>query len=191
MLSDEHKVKSIAWPQKNWPSKFSSHAANGASSANLPMAKYRIETLDASSPVLLDACTTLLVNAFAKPERYSAQRLNEELRGESGLFYRQFFVAVAEGEIIGVGGVKAADWASHTHLLYLSAVAPEHRGQGIGRALLKARIEWLEKHFAFGRILVSSAKAKRFHEFGFSDFRKGVVEGRHLMMRHFERAKKG
>lgn len=149
------------------------------------MAKYRIDTLDATSPLLLEACVTLLVNAFAKPERYSAQRLHEELRGDSSVFYRQFFVAVSNGDIIGVGGIKAADWASHTHLLYLSAVAPEHRGQGIGRALLKARIEWVEKHFAAGRILVSSAKTKRFHEFGFVDIRKSIVEGRHLMLRRF------
>ena len=149
------------------------------------MAKYRIDTLDASSPLLLEACVTLLVNAFAKPERYSAQRLQEELRGDSSVFYRKFFVAVSNGDIIGVGGIKAADWASHTHLLYLSAVATEHRGQGIGRALLKARIEWVEKHFATGRILVSSAKAKRFHELGFVDIRKSVVEGRHLMLRRF------
>ena len=149
------------------------------------MAKYRIDTLDASSPLLLEACVTLLVNAFAKPERYSAQRLYEELRGDSSVFYRQFFVAVSNGDIIGVGGIKAADWASHTHLLYLSAVAPEHRGQGIGRALLKARIEWVEKHFAAGRIMVSSAKTKRFHEFGFVDIRKSIVEGRHLMLRRF------
>lgn len=149
------------------------------------MAKYRIDTLDASSPLLLEACVTLLVNAFAKPERYSAPRLHEELRGDSSLFYRQFFVAVTNGAIIGVGGIKAADWASHTHLLYLSAVAPEHRGQGIGRALLKARIEWVEQHFASGRILVSSTKTKRFHEFGFVDIRKSIVEGRHLMLRRF------
>ena len=149
------------------------------------MAKYRIDTLDATSPLLLEACVTLLVNAFAKPERYSAQRLYEELRGDSSVFYRQFFVAVSNGDIIGVGGIKAADWASHTHLLYLSAVAPEHRGQGIGRALLKARIEWVEKHFAAGRILVSSAKTKRFYEFGFVDIRKSIVEGRHLMLRRF------
>ena len=150
------------------------------------MSKYRIEPLDATSPLLLEACVTLLVNAFAKPERYSARRLNEELRGDNSVFYRQFFVAVSQGEIIGVGGVKAADWASHTHLLYLSAVAPEHRSQGVGRALLKARIEWVEKHFAAGRILVSSTKAKRFHDLGFVDLRKSVIEGRHLMMRRFE-----
>ena len=149
------------------------------------MAKYRIDTLDTSSPLLQEACVTLLVNAFAKPERYSAQRLHEELRGDTSLFYRQFFVAMTNGTIIGVGGIKAADWASHTHLLYLSAVAPEHRGQGIGRALLKARIEWVEQHFESGRILVSSTKTKRFHEYGFVDIRKSILEGRHLMLRRF------
>jgi GNAT superfamily N-acetyltransferase len=153
------------------------------------MAKYRIDTLDASSPLLLEACVTLLVNAFAKPERYSTKRLHEELGGDDSVFYRQFFVAVANGNIIGVGGVKAADWASHTHLLYLSAVAPEHRGQGIGKALLTARIEWVEKRFTAGRILVSSAKAKRFHDLGFVDIRKSVIEGRHLMMRRFDQKK--
>ncbi len=149
------------------------------------MPKFRIEHLDASSPVLLKACVTLLVNAFAKPERYSAKRLNDELQGDSSLFYRQFFVAVANGEIVGVSGVKAADWASNTHIFYLSAVAAEHRGQGIGRALLEARIKWLESNFKAGRILVSSAKPKRFKDLGFVGIRKGIVEGRHLMMRRF------
>jgi GNAT superfamily N-acetyltransferase len=155
------------------------------------MPTFRIELLDASSPVLVKACVTLLVNAFAKPERYSPKRLNNEFQVESSLFYRQFFVAITSGEIVGVGGVKAADWASHTHILYLSAVAAEHRGQGIGRALLQARIEWLENNFKFGRILVSSTKPKRFQDLGFVDIRKGIVEGRHLMMRRFGNKKSG
>lgn len=149
------------------------------------MPKFRIEALDTTSPLLLKACITLLVNAFAKPDRYSAQRLQDELAGGSSLFYRQFFIAVTNGEIIGVGGIKAADWASHTHILYLSAVAAEHRGQGIGRALLKARIEWVEKKFKAGRILVSSTKPKRFRELGFADIRNAMIDGRHLMMRRF------
>ena len=33
------------------------------------MARIRIDTLDPSSPVLLEACVTLIVNAFADPER--------------------------------------------------------------------------------------------------------------------------
>jgi len=119
------------------------------------MDKLRIDTLDASSPALLESCTTLIVNAFADPVRYSAERVGHELRSNDKVFYRQFFIAVQDGEIRAVGGVKAADWAAKTHLLYLSAVAPESRGQGIGRALIKARIEWLEKNFPSGRIIGS------------------------------------
>ncbi|UCV07471.1 GNAT family N-acetyltransferase [Dechloromonas denitrificans] len=149
------------------------------------MGKLRIDTLDASSPALLESCTTLIVNAFADPVRYSAERVGHELRSNDKVFYRQFFIAVQDGEIRAVGGAKAADWAAKTHLLYLSAVAPESRGQGIGRALIKARIEWLEKNFPSGRIIVSTSHCKRFRSLGFVDIRKGTVDGRHLMLRRF------
>ena len=149
------------------------------------MAKFQIEVLDASSPLLLEASITLLINAFSKPERYSVQRLSDELLADDPIFYRRFFVAVEAGKIIGIGGVKAADWASHTHLLYLSAVALEHRGKGIGRALVKARVDWVEKNFKSGRILVSSPKAKRLIELGFTEIRKSFMDGRHLLFRRF------
>ncbi len=149
------------------------------------VAKFQIEMLDASSPILLDASITLLFNAFSKPERYSAQRLGHELQSDDPVFYRRFFVALEDGKIIGIGGVKAADWASHTHLLYLSAVALEHRGKGVGRALVKARIDWVEKNHKSGRILVSSPKAKRLIEMGFTEIRKSYMDGRHLLFRRF------
>lgn len=149
------------------------------------MAKTLIELLDVSNPALVEASIALLVDAFEHGERYDAQRLGEELRSSSGLFYRQFFIATHGGEVIGFGAVKAADWASHTHLLYLSAVAAKHRGVGIGRALLKARIAWVESTFKFGRILVSSARAKRFQDLGFVPIPRSGIEGRHLMMRRF------
>jgi len=152
------------------------------------MSKFHIETLDTSSPPLLEAALILLMNAFAEPEHYGQRRLREELQTQTGRLYRQFFIAEKEGRIVGVGGVKAADWASKTHLLYLSGVAQEHRGQGIGRALLAARIEWIERNFAAGRILVSSAKAKRFRDLGFTLVPKSGVDGRFLMMRRFQRA---
>ena len=151
----------------------------------MKMAKFQIEVLDASSPLLLEASITLLINAFSKPERYSVQRLSEELLADDPIFYRRFFVAVEAGKIIGIGGVKAADWASHTHLLYLSAVALEHRGKGIGRALVKARVDWVEKNYKSGRILVSSPKAKRLIELGFTEIRKSFMDGRHLLFRRF------
>ncbi|MDD2742932.1 MAG: GNAT family N-acetyltransferase [Rhodocyclaceae bacterium] len=149
------------------------------------MSNFQIEILDASSPLLLESSITLLINAFSKPERYSVQRLSNELQAEDPFFYRRFFIALEDGKIIGIGGVKAADWASHTHLLYLSAVALEHRGKGVGRALVKARVDWVEKNHKCGRILVSSPKVKRLIELGFTEVRKSFVDGRHLLFRRF------
>ena len=149
------------------------------------MAKIRIDTLDASSALLVEASVTLIVNAFGDPERYSATRVARELHSDDPVFYRQFFVAMEAGEVLAVGGVKAADWASKTHILYLSAVTPERRGKGIGRALIKARIEWLEKTFKSGRILVSAAKTRRFRDLGFAEIRNSSLDGRHLLMRRF------
>ncbi|PKO36555.1 MAG: hypothetical protein CVU33_17740 [Betaproteobacteria bacterium HGW-Betaproteobacteria-6] len=149
------------------------------------MGKIRFDTLDTSSPPLVEASITLLFNAFADPERYSAERLAKELREDNPVFYRRFFVAMDAGEIIAVGGVKAADWASCTHILYLSAVTPERRGQGIGRALIQARIDWLEETFKSGRILVSATRKKRFRDLGFVDIRNSAIDGRHLLLRKF------
>jgi GNAT superfamily N-acetyltransferase len=149
------------------------------------MGNIRIDTLDTSSPALLEAAVTLIVNAFADPERYSAERVMREMRGDDPAFYRRFFIAVDAGEIVAVGGVKAADWASKTHILYLSAVAPERRGKGIGRAMVKARIDWLEEKFKSGRILVSATKTKRFRDLGFVEIRNNTIEGRHLLVRRF------
>jgi len=149
------------------------------------MTKLRIDTLDISSPVLVDASVTLIVNAFGDPERYSARRVAQELMASDPVFYRQFFVAMEAGEVLAVGGVKAADWASKTHILYLSAVAPERRGKGIGRALIKARIDWVEETFKSGRILVSAAKTRRFRDFGFVEIRNSCLDSRHLLLRRF------
>ncbi len=137
------------------------------------------------SAAQIDECVALLLNAFADPERYGEARIRRELAGEDAPFYRQFFAAVEDGCVQGVAGVKAADWASDTHILYLSAVMPERRGQGIGRLLVKARLEWIETHFKHGRTLVSTGKPRRFRSFGFSEVPHSVQQGRRLMMRRF------
>ena len=149
------------------------------------MGNIRIDTLDTSSPALLEASVTLLVNAFADPERYGAERVRKELRDKDPAFYRRFFVAIDAGEILAVGGIKAADWASKTHILYLSAVTPERRGKGIGRAMIKARVDWAKERFGAGRILVSAAKAKRFRDLGFVEVRNSAIDGRHLLVLKF------
>ena len=149
------------------------------------MARLRITPLDGDSPTLRDDCTTLLVNAFANPKRYGAERIRAALSGGDAPYYRQFFVATEGGVLLAVGGIKAADWAAKTHLLYLSAVAPERRGQGIARALLAARVEWLTKRFNSGRILVSTARTRRFGEFGFTEVHGSEIDGRQLMLYRF------
>lgn len=149
------------------------------------MSDIRIVTLDPSSPVLLEASVTLIVNAFADPKRYSAERVRRELSLDDPVFYRKFFIATEDNEVLAVGGIKAADWATRTHILYLSAVAPERRGKGLGRAMIKARIDWVEASFKSGRILVSATKTRRFKDNGFAEIRNGCIDGRHLLMRRF------
>jgi GNAT superfamily N-acetyltransferase len=149
------------------------------------MSKFRIDTLDTSSDALLDSCATLIVNAFADHERYNLDRVRSELRCDDPVYYRRFFIAVENSQIIALGGVKAADWASKTHILYLSAVSPEKRGRGIGRALIKARLDWLKTTFKSGRILVSATKTRRFRDLGFRELRNGNIDGKHLMLARF------
>ena len=149
------------------------------------MSKLLIRPLDTHDPGQLDASIDLVEQAFADPERYDKERIAREMLGNHPVFYRQFFVAIKGGRIVGVSGVKAADWAAKTHLLYLSAVTPEMRGQGIGRALVEVRMEWVERQFSSGRILVSTARTKRFREFGFVEIKGGEINDRYLMMYRF------
>lgn len=149
------------------------------------MSKLLIRALDCLDNGQLTASIDLVEAAFGDPERYGRERITREMLGDHPVFYRQFFVAIKAGHIVGVGGVKAADWAAKTHLLYLSAVAAEKRGQGIGRALLEARIEWVERRFGSGRILTSTARMKRFRDLGFSEIKGSEVNDRYLMLYRF------
>ena len=149
------------------------------------MSKLLIRTLDVHDPGQLEASIDLIEHAFADPDLYDRERIAREILGNHPVFYRQFFVAIKGGRIVGVGGVKAADWSAKTHLLYLSAVAPEMRGQGISRSLIEVRMEWVERQFATGRILVSTARTKRFREFGFVEIKGSEINDRHLMLYRF------
>lgn len=151
------------------------------------MSKLLVRALDVHDMLQLEAAIDLVEAAFADPERYSRERILREMLVEDPPFYRQFFVALKDGRVVGVGGVKAADWATKTHLLYLSAVAPDMRGRGIARALLAARIEWLGKRFGSGRVLVSTSRAKRFRELGFVEIRGSKIDGRVLMRLSFRK----
>ena len=107
------------------------------------MSKLLIRTLDVHDLTQLEAAIDLVENAFADPERYGRERIAREMLVDDPPYYRQFFVAIKGGRIVGVGGVKAADWAAKTHLLYLSAVAPDKRARASpARSSQRARSGW-------------------------------------------------
>jgi predicted N-acetyltransferase YhbS len=127
----------------------------------------------------------LLASCFSDRERYSVKRLSDEIKQTQMPFYRKFIVAEFQGVVVGVGGIKALDWASDTHALYLSSVAPEFRNRGIGRTLVKARLSWLFDNFKSGRVLVSSQKIERFKSFGFKQVSHPSGDGRAIMLKEF------
>ncbi|MBU0500225.1 MAG: GNAT family N-acetyltransferase [Gammaproteobacteria bacterium] len=143
----------------------------------------RIKTLDWADDALVRQARALIVAAFDDGGRYGEERMAAEICQQRGPFYRQFFVAQREGRLLGVAGIKGADWASDTHILYLSAVAKEFRNQGIGRALVQTRLDWLLANNSRGRILVSTVKPRRFKKLGFRVIDGSRQEGRWLMMR--------
>ncbi|MEY2632431.1 MAG: hypothetical protein RIR00_1085 [Pseudomonadota bacterium] len=147
----------------------------------VPMTTYRIQLLDNQNPAQVRDARDLLLTAFADPLRYDTARIEAALRPAPPPFYRQFFVARQDQQVCGVAGIQAADWATRTHLLFLSAVAPSFRHQGIGRALVEARLNWLRQHHAPGRVLVSTAKPRRFKQLGFRIIAGSRKEGRWLM----------
>lgn len=131
-----------------------------------------------------EAAIELLCTVFQDSARYQRRRLEHEIREVDPPIYRHFVVALQYGELIGIGGIKAADWASNTHVLYHSAVAVEARGQGIGSALVDARLAWLRQNFTSGRVLVSTRKVQRFRKLRFKSVGH-EMDGRRLMCLEF------
>ena len=131
------------------------------------------------------AAQRLIVSVFDDAERYPEVRIATELRPLPSPLYRQFFAVWQDGRMVGTGGAKSADWASNTHLLYLSAVDADYRGRGIGRALVAARITWIRERHAHGRILVSTNKPKRYRHFGFRAVGRRVGGATNLMLLEF------
>ena len=144
-----------------------------------------IDLLDDTDPAERRAAADILVASFDDPLRYSPERILNELTQEPLPYYRRFLVARLAGEVVGVGGIKAADWASDTHILYRSAVAEHARGSGIARALIMARIAWAMETFGHGRLLVSTARPRRFGRFGFKVVGGYEAAGRRLMLLEF------
>ena len=133
------------------------------------MKTYTIRPLDATPLAISDAIHLLCSNCPSESERYEKSRLITEVCVVDTLpFYKIFFGAYdADNVLIGIGGIKAADWASDTHILYMVAVEEAHRGKGIGSKLEEARIQWMRDNFTHGRCLVSTKYKKRFERWLF------------------------
>lgn len=147
------------------------------------------QTLDLSKPEQVIQSVEVLHLCFPGNDRYTVERLINEVKLTSDVFYRKFFVATVserdQERVVGVAGIKAADWASDTHILYLSGVHPEFRNQGIGKALLKLRVEWVKSEFNHGRMLVSTAKVDRFKQYKFRLATRSCEKGRSIMVMEF------
>ncbi|MEN9879778.1 MAG: hypothetical protein RIQ55_424 [Pseudomonadota bacterium] len=149
----------------------------------------QVAVLDDAESEKVIQTVEVLHGSFAGNDRYTVQRLNEEVKPAGEPLYRHFFIATvetkAEVKVVGVGGIKAADWASNTHVLYLSAVHPDFRNSGIGKKLVKARIDWVRAHFGNGRMVVSTPKIERFKQFGFRQVTRACDKGRAIMIMEF------
>ena len=143
--------------------------------------EYAAAMIDWQDTDAIKAAIDLIVSVFDDPLKYSRQRIASELTPLSPPHDRRFFAIWIDGRMAGVGGVKSADWASNTHILYLSAVDAAYRGQGIGRALIEARIAWVQGSHANGRILVSTMKHRRYRRLGFSGLPSHHSESAKLM----------
>lgn len=146
------------------------------------MKTYTIRPLDDTPQALAAAVNLLSANCPSESERYEKNRLVAEINSvEEQPFYKKFFAAYDfDGTLIGAGGIKAADWASDTHILYMMAVDEAHRGKGVGSGLEAARIQWLRDNFAHGRCLVSTKHKKRFERWDFKIIDE--INNRYLMI---------
>ncbi|MBL3676429.1 MAG: GNAT family acetyltransferase [Alphaproteobacteria bacterium] len=71
--------------------------------------------------------------------------IERALRGPSSTI----LVAREAGAVIGSVMVG---WDGHRGWMYYLAVAPAHRGQGLGRALVHAAEEWLRAHYDIPKV---------------------------------------
>ena len=121
--------------------------------------------------------------------QYAPPRVRERLA--SGFapndYAPRFIVAVkGDGEIIGVAGWGRLDFASRTWGLFLSSVNREHRGKGVGTALVGERLRRIEAETDQGRVLVSTKHRKRFERFGFRSIDVDEDLALHLMLKRLD-----
>lgn len=147
--------------------------------------RWHITELGEGTPCLREALVEHFVGVFDNATQYGQKRIECEVGEASPPHRKAFFLAMEAEKILGAAGVKSADWASNTWILYLSAVKPEARGQGIGRQLIEARILWVKAQQSHGRVLVSTGKPQRYRALGFRKITREERSGKHLLVLEF------
>lgn len=147
--------------------------------------KYTIRILDTDEVSITNAVNLLCSNCPNESGRYEKSRLAREIECiNTRPFYKLFWGAYdSDNVLIGIGGIKAADWASDTHILHTMVVDEAHRGKGLGSKLELVRIQWVRDNFSHGRCLVSTKHKKRFDRWGFKIVSE--VNDRYLMLFEF------
>lgn len=66
----------------------------------------------------------------------------------------RFWVAEDKGRLVGMVACKGADWKRGIHVATVLAlgVLPSHKGQGVGRVLMKKLIAWAKKETKIHRL---------------------------------------
>ncbi len=141
----------------------------------------------------LVAAVAITVESFSSDGgtlgQYAAPRVRERLL--SGLraseYAPRFIVALQDdGTVIGVAGWGKLEFASRTWGLFLSSVSRNHRGQGVGTALVRERLRRIEAESGQGRVLVSTRHRKRFERLGFRSVDYDAELSLHLMLKRLD-----
>ena len=111
-----------------------------------------VETLTSPDPETLRDVAVLEIVAWGRtPELAEVEARTQRLLREIGQLdpaAKGIFVARDSGAIVGVGRVMRSGDSPVEWMVYALAVHPECRRQGIGRALLAARIAFARSHGA-------------------------------------------
>lgn len=85
--------------------------------------------------------------------------------------------------IYRVSAIEESDKQEAVHILYMMAVEHAYRGNWVGNALEKARIDWMCINLERGRCVISTNHNNRFERLGFGSISE--IEDRYLMILEF------
>ncbi len=98
------------------------------------------------APVLAQAERSITATPgflVARPSEVTDERLTQKIVSLNGSDNGHYLVAESKGELVGHGMLDPLPWVAVRHVVHLTlAVHPGWQGQGVGRALLSALIDW-------------------------------------------------